>query len=106
QAEDGIRDFHVTGVQTCALPIYRPEARLSVVIISDEDDQSDRPTSFYASFFQGLKGPGREEDVSVNVVVGKDCGLMAEEGTRYQEVAEATGGMIDERKSVVKGTSE
>src|SRR5215475_14751118 len=25
QAEDGIRDFHVTGVQTCALPIcWRP----------------------------------------------------------------------------------
>src|SRR5690606_14067723 len=22
QAEDGIRDFHVTGIQTCALPIY------------------------------------------------------------------------------------
>src|SRR5690606_41080135 len=28
QAEDGIRDFHVTGVQTCALPIFilRPQA--------------------------------------------------------------------------------
>src|SRR5436309_9322447 len=25
QAEDGIRDFHVTGVQTCALPIYAHE---------------------------------------------------------------------------------
>src|SRR5688572_31732211 len=25
QAEDGIRDLTVTGVQTCALPIYRPE---------------------------------------------------------------------------------
>src|SRR5690606_39894701 len=25
QAEDGIRDFHVTGVQTCALPIYIPD---------------------------------------------------------------------------------
>src|SRR5690606_24556142 len=24
QAEDGIRDFHVTGVQTCALPILTP----------------------------------------------------------------------------------
>src|SRR5690606_41175450 len=24
QAEDGIRDFHVTGVQTCALPIFDP----------------------------------------------------------------------------------
>src|SRR5690606_39369509 len=26
QAEDGIRDFHVTGVQTCALPIFNPAA--------------------------------------------------------------------------------
>src|SRR5690606_39472913 len=25
QAEDGIRDFHVTGVQTCALPICYPD---------------------------------------------------------------------------------
>src|SRR5690606_39478773 len=28
QAEDGIRDFHVTGVQTCALPIYPVYARI------------------------------------------------------------------------------
>src|SRR5439155_14969166 len=27
QAEDGIRDGHVTGVQTCALPIYEAAAR-------------------------------------------------------------------------------
>src|SRR5256885_9170324 len=27
QAEDGIRDYKVTGVQTCALPIYRPRER-------------------------------------------------------------------------------
>src|SRR5436309_9905746 len=27
QAEDGIRDFHVTGVQTCALPISDPAAQ-------------------------------------------------------------------------------
>src|SRR5690606_40117049 len=26
-AEDGIRDFHVTGVQTCALPISTPKQR-------------------------------------------------------------------------------
>src|SRR5205807_5129119 len=26
QAEDGIRDYKVTGVQTCALPICRPSA--------------------------------------------------------------------------------
>src|SRR5690606_40499194 len=28
QAEDAIRDFHVTGVQTCALPIYDALANL------------------------------------------------------------------------------
>src|SRR5690606_40694534 len=27
QADDGIRDFHVTGVQTCALPIWPSGAR-------------------------------------------------------------------------------
>src|SRR5690606_41037208 len=27
QAEDGIRDFHVTGVQTCALPIWSGRGR-------------------------------------------------------------------------------
>src|SRR5690606_40386728 len=27
QAEDGIRDFHVTGVQTCALPIWEKSER-------------------------------------------------------------------------------
>src|SRR5690606_39794982 len=27
QAEDGIRDFHVTGVQTCALPILKGTKR-------------------------------------------------------------------------------
>src|SRR5690606_30139967 len=30
QAEDGIRDFHVTGVQTCALPISLPTKRDSI----------------------------------------------------------------------------
>src|SRR5690606_40010318 len=34
QAEDGIRDFHVTGVQTCALPICavgKPNAHGSIL---------------------------------------------------------------------------
>src|SRR5690606_40853380 len=30
QAEDGIRDFHVTGVQTCALPIFTAQLNASV----------------------------------------------------------------------------
>src|SRR5256886_12454329 len=35
QAEDGIRDLTVTGVQTCALPIYRAVAGRRAVV-SDE----------------------------------------------------------------------
>src|SRR5690606_40634374 len=38
QAEDGIRDFHVTGVQTCALPICFPHPLL--VDLPFETDQS------------------------------------------------------------------
>src|SRR5690606_39750801 len=39
QAEDGIRAFHVTGVQTCALPIYLAldVARGEVVVIVEAD---------------------------------------------------------------------
>src|SRR5690606_1951491 len=33
QAEDGIRDFHVTGVQTCALPILLIGAMLFVALV-------------------------------------------------------------------------
>src|SRR5690606_40127179 len=36
QAEDGIRDFHVTGVQTCALPIYYVQyARSSAIRLGE-----------------------------------------------------------------------
>src|SRR5690606_1771108 len=35
QAEDGIRDFHVTGVQTCALPIFHED-------LSTEEKQDSR----------------------------------------------------------------
>src|SRR5690606_14089438 len=35
QAEDGIRDFHVTGVQTCALPISRNKSQVFAPEIGD-----------------------------------------------------------------------
>src|SRR5690606_34906526 len=46
QAEDGIRDFHVTGVQTCALPILGLAAtqvdvheRVIVIDVSEDGNQ-------------------------------------------------------------------
>src|SRR5690606_40121450 len=47
QAEDGIRDFHVTGVQTCALPIF------SVVL-----PPPDGPTSATLRIAAGLSATG------------------------------------------------
>src|SRR3989440_6953760 len=38
QAEDGIRDLIVTGVQTCALPICVGAAGLAAVVVDDPDD--------------------------------------------------------------------
>src|SRR5256885_2632112 len=34
QAEDGIRDYKVTGVQTCALPIYRVPRETHPVVLT------------------------------------------------------------------------
>src|SRR5438094_6247217 len=49
QAEDGIRDRTVTGVQTCALPIYRstlthvtPEVVPPALAIAERDGRSGR----------------------------------------------------------------
>src|SRR5690606_40745137 len=43
QAEDGIRDFHVTGVQTCALPICILASPLTLIY-------------YDSGFLAGLKG--------------------------------------------------
>src|SRR5689334_23825578 len=40
QAEDGIRDGTVTGVQTCALPIYLPARQREVLVLRFYLDQS------------------------------------------------------------------
>src|SRR5207253_7225507 len=39
QAEDGIRDGHVTGVQTCALPIFAPVVAVVTTIDREHLDQ-------------------------------------------------------------------
>src|SRR6266511_5760360 len=41
QAEDGIRDFHVTGVQTCALPISYVQLALVQVDVGGESAEDE-----------------------------------------------------------------
>src|SRR5690606_40137904 len=44
QAEDGIRDFHVTGVQTCALPICTSQSVTSSFMGCSLEHRSSMPS--------------------------------------------------------------
>src|SRR5205807_6429449 len=62
QAEDGIRDYKVTGVQTCALPISRGRAgyRLGALRRSAVQGARSLPRSpRSSSFFTRRADPGR-----------------------------------------------
>src|SRR5690606_39826056 len=74
QAEDGIRDFHVTGVQTCALPIFSLEGAQKVV----------PPLQAFA-----------EEGLGVGVVPGRH---QQEQRAQDVRVVDANGDRSEERR--------
>src|SRR5690606_40353360 len=59
QAEDGIRDFHVTGVQTCALPIYGTAIPSPVLGRSANDRRSGQPAQRAARTARNRSGRQR-----------------------------------------------
>src|SRR5438876_9128058 len=72
QAEDGIRDGRVTGVQTCALPICgrRADRRATWHRSGDRDRWPNVPVTQDA----GRRGPHRRHwDRSEERRVGKEC---------------------------------
>src|SRR5436309_1889106 len=81
QAEDGIRDFHVTGVQTCALPIFRrvsPKTRR--LRVPDHRAVSSRRSRRGQHFRQVVRHDGIHADApdahlgrSEERRVGKEC---------------------------------
>src|SRR5256885_3159463 len=59
QAEDGIRDYKVTGVQTCALPISFPSPAAKLLPVADVPVLSSiAPRSFFEEF-DGLRRTSR-----------------------------------------------
>src|SRR5256885_8526045 len=58
QAEDGIRDYKVTGVQTCALPI-------SVAVLGDEDSGVGRLGGYALGLERPAAGSARLFDTVV-----------------------------------------
>src|SRR2546426_2194053 len=79
QAEDGIRDYKVTGVQTCALPICMFTRSSLVVMVEELLRRMDLVNMLPASAGVWLK-KSREADVLEDVLprseerrVGKEC---------------------------------
>ncbi|NOY25426.1 MAG: VWA domain-containing protein [Oligoflexia bacterium] len=74
----------------------RPGAALHILIVSDEDDQSDESVDFYLHEFQSLAGQDR---VVVHAIVGdlpEGCASgvsAASPGPRYIEAVDYTGGL-------------
>src|SRR5690606_41107970 len=92
QAEDGIRDFHVTGVQTCALPISEQMTlRASVgpqVNFNLKKNQATTNADFKPFTFDGLVNIGTDFDrFSVDL--------------RYNHTINKTSAELDSRNRMV-----
>src|SRR5205807_5202627 len=86
QAEDGIRDYKVTGVQTCALPISLSPAKVSAggpVLTFAGDSDAHIVRGLIAILFAIYSGKSAREILNTDAVklrseerrVGKECRL-------------------------------
>lgn len=83
-----------TGGGGCNEGLYREDAYLSLVGVSDEPDQSANPYTYYVSLFQSMKDD--PDEFVYNAVAGdypSGCG-GADPGTGYYEATVATGGLF------------
>src|SRR3712207_5739951 len=70
QAEDGIRDIGVTGVQTCALPIYRPLERYSAAKRANGGRSTSGPRVDSADSASGSDSPARTAEARLSTTSG------------------------------------
>src|SRR5256886_10207555 len=91
QAEDGIRDLTVTGVQTCALPIWSPYSPLLPALYSKTIPCGVRRAGGPASTSQESKYPGRGESTLTNRPLESASGVQS---TRSSEVAMRMSGTL------------
>src|SRR5690625_7340881 len=87
QAEDGIRDGHVTGVQTCALPISGVPGSRTMTLTAGTDTNND-PARESRGAVVGVRWGGQFR--SEERRVGKGCGGVSgreevEQGERLED---------------------
>ena len=78
------------------LGFLRRDAHLSIIFVSDEEDQSPQTTNFYYNFFLSLKGFRNANLFSAHAIVGDPATgcATAEGGDRYVDVASRSGGIF------------
>ncbi|MCK6547495.1 choice-of-anchor D domain-containing protein [Myxococcota bacterium] len=78
----------------------RQDAVLSIIFLSDEMDQSPSSVDFYTNFFLSIKGFRNTNLFTASAIVGdtpsgcNGAGGNADDGIRYIEVANRTGGIF------------
>lgn len=75
----------------------RDDAELVIIMVSDEEDSSERPVPFYVNAFANLKAPNSGVGVTLHsiVVTADGClGSFGVPGFRYIQATEALGGVV------------
>ncbi len=80
----------------------RPDAKLAIVFLSDENDYSanalNDDVTFYETFFKAVKGSDASM-LSISAIVGPQnlatCPTASSAGIRYIKLAQATGGVVE-----------
>ena len=80
--------------------LLRADAVLSLIFVSDEEDQSPNNVDFYINFFLSIKGFRNTNLFTASSIVGDSPGGCngpgggADDGARYVQVAQRTGGVF------------
>lgn len=80
--------------------LIRPDAKLAIVVMSDEDDQSEESDMILRDFFFSVKGAHRPDRVAVHAIAGpvvEPCDLgprASNPGYRYEWMTQQTDGIF------------
>jgi hypothetical protein len=93
---DHADDARTPQVNDGNLGFLRASARLSVVVLSDEDDHSGYDPAVYGQFLRSLKGLGGAHRATFYAIAPKSgsCQTAGPAGDRFRSVVTATGGAL------------
>jgi hypothetical protein len=76
----------------------REDAKLAIIIISDEEDFSPQPVAYYETFFKALK-KNDPNMLSISAIVSPanlaTCPTGVSSGNRYIQLAQSTNGVVE-----------